>query len=72
MEKLRILKRKPLLGRGLRALLIHKGTKQKKLFRRRFYSLRALLIHKGTKLVQGLSHSRLCLRALLIHKGTKL
>ena len=27
MEKLRILKRKPLLGRGLRALLIHKGTK---------------------------------------------
>ena len=49
MEKLRILKRKPLLGRGLRALLIHKGTKHPIRVLHTVVGLRALLIHKGTK-----------------------
>ena len=34
---------------GLRALLIHKGTKQLHDFTGDYTSLRALLIHKGTK-----------------------
>ncbi|MED9931217.1 MAG: hypothetical protein UE851_09210 [Lachnospiraceae bacterium] len=53
MEKLRILKRKPLLGRGLRALLIHKGTKQLGRVKQDKISLRALLIHKGTKHIEN-------------------
>ena len=35
---------------GLRALLIHKGTKHETLSGREDLGLRALLIHKGTKL----------------------
>ena len=37
------------LTNGLRALLIHKGTKQPRKPERTERGLRALLIHKGTK-----------------------
>ncbi len=56
----------------LRALLIHKGTKQDIGLQASFICLRALLIHKGTKLSINPFCDISCLRALLIHKGTKL
>ena len=57
---------------GLRALLIHKGTKLLYIWLLYIYRLRALLIHKGTKHVQQCDEKISSLRALLIHKGTKL
>ena len=57
---------------GLRALLIHKGTKLAQIKQEIRLCLRALLIHKGTKPVACWNRSYMGLRALLIHKGTKL
>ena len=57
---------------SLRALLIHKGTKQLKPYQSFYSRLRALLIHKGTKQKTACLKIYYRLRALLIHKGTKL
>ena len=56
---------------GLRALLIHKGTKRLYINKKAQIGLRALLIHKGTKLDELGKVDINGLRALLIHKGTK-
>ena len=57
---------------GLRALLIHKGTKHGTVTGALSIRLRALLIHKGTKHSWYILSLHYRLRALLIHKGTKL
>ena len=49
---------------GLRALLIHKGTKLAQIKQEIRLCLRALLIHKGTKPLRGLNRSLNVLRDL--------